>query len=120
MTMPVEILESLRESAEVLPDGGEHRGEERVPVGTTVSVTVTPCDLYALASTMRMRVADYSAGGIGLLSGETVSIGSDVLIRLPGKPGGGTGFNIRCSVASCRGVADGVFRVGVRFEAIEK
>jgi hypothetical protein len=133
MTMPAEILDSLRESAEPALDDGEHRDTRRVPVGTTVAVTVTPVDLYASTSTMKMRIADYSPGGIGLLCGETISIGSDVLIRLPRKAasasaGGGSnrsgsehdGFNLRCSVCSCRGVADGVFRVGVRFESLEK
>jgi hypothetical protein len=123
MTMPAEILDSLRESAEPALDDGEHRDARRVPVGTTVAVTVTPVDLYASTSTMKMRIADYSPGGIGLLCGETISIGSDVLIRLPRKAGSGRdddGFNLRCSVCSCRGVADGVFRVGVRFESLDK
>lgn len=126
MTMPPEILEWLRESVEAARSGtGEHRhGEGRVAVGTTVTVTVTPVDAYAARSTMRMRVADFSGGGVGLLFGESISIGSEVTIHLPrGNRSGGGGrgtHNLRCLVCNCRSVADGVYRVGVQFEGLEK
>jgi c-di-GMP-binding flagellar brake protein YcgR len=127
MTMPPEILERLRESVEAARSGaGEHRhGEGRVAVGTTVTVTVTPVDAYAARSTMRMRVADFSGGGVGLLFGESISIGSEVTIHLPrgrnGNGGNGAGtHNLRCLVCNCRSVADGVYRVGVQFEGLEK
>jgi len=123
MTMPPEIMERLRESVEAARSltAGEHRhGGGRVAVGTTVTVTVTPVDAYAARSTMRMRVADFSGGGVGLLFGESISIGSEVTIHLPrGNNGGGT-HNLRCLVCNCRSVADGVFRVGVQFEGLEK
>ena len=119
-TMPAEIMERLRESVEAAsaawPD--HRRVGGRVTVGTTVTVTVTPVDVYAARSTMKMRVADYSEGGVGLLFGESISIGSDVTIHLPRK-GGGPNHDLRCSVCNCRSVADGVFRIGVRFEGIE-
>jgi c-di-GMP-binding flagellar brake protein YcgR len=76
---------------------------------------------------MRMRVADFSAGGVGLLFGESISIGSEVMIHLPGRReadgnggGGGGTHNLRCLVCNCRSVADGVFRIGVQFEGLEK
>jgi c-di-GMP-binding flagellar brake protein YcgR len=117
--MPPEIMERLRESIEeVSGASSEHRGDGRVAVGTTVVVTVTPADVYAVRSTMKMRVADFSGGGVGLLFGDTIPIGSDVTIHLPKKQTGV--FNLRCVVCNCRAVADGVFRVGVRFENIEK
>lgn len=118
--MPPEIMERLRESVTPVGGDGEHRLEGRVTVGTTVTVTVTPVDVYSSVSTMKMRVADFSGGGIGLLFGESISIGSDVTIHLPKKGGAGGQFNLRCTVCNCRGVADGVYRVGVRFEGIEK
>ena len=118
MGMPVEIMERLRESvSEACGAEGEHRGDGRMAVGTTVSVRVTPADLYAAQATMKMRVADFSAGGIGLLFGDTIPIGSDVTIHLPKKTDGQ--FNLRCLVCNCRAVADGVYRIGVRFEGVE-
>jgi c-di-GMP-binding flagellar brake protein YcgR len=129
-TMPPEIMKRLRESVEAAqsPAAGEHRhGDGRVAVGTTVTVTVTPVDAYAARSTMRMRVADFSGGGVGLLFGESISIGSEVTIHLPRRredsgSNGSTGetHNLRCLVCNCRSVADGVFRVGVQFEGLEK
>jgi c-di-GMP-binding flagellar brake protein YcgR len=121
MTMPPEIIERLRESVAAAASGAaeEHRaGAGRVAVGTTVTVTVTPVDAYAARATMRMRVADYSGGGVGLLFGESISIGSAVTIHLPRKSSGT--HDLRCTVCNCRSVADGVFRVGVRFEGMEK
>jgi c-di-GMP-binding flagellar brake protein YcgR len=131
MTMPPEIMERLRESVEAArsPAKGEHRhGDGRVALGTTVTVTVTPVDSMASRSFMRMRVADFSGGGVGLLFGESISIGSEVMIHLPGRrdaDGNGSGdraitHNLRCLVCNCRSVADGVFRVGVQFEGLEK
>ncbi|MDB5319074.1 MAG: hypothetical protein JWN40_705 [Phycisphaerales bacterium] len=119
--MPPEILERLRQSVEAAGSvAGEHRqGDGRVAVGTTVTVTVTPIDAYAARSTMRMRVSDFSGGGVGLLFGESISIGSEVTIHLPRERGGKTD-NLRCLVCNCRSVADGVYRVGVQFEGIEK
>jgi c-di-GMP-binding flagellar brake protein YcgR len=130
MTMPPEIIQRLRESVEAAGSiTGEHRqGDGRVAVGTTVTVTVTPVDPFAARSTMRMRVADFSGGGVGLLFGDSISIGSEVTIHLPpGRNGnggnsgnaGGT-HNLRCLVCNCRSVADGVYRVGVQFEGLEK
>jgi hypothetical protein len=87
-------------------------------VGTTVTVTVTPVDTYAERSTMNMRVSDFSDGGVGLLFGESISIGSEITVHLPRRQGGR--HNLRCTVCNCRSVADGVFRVGVRFEGMEK
>jgi c-di-GMP-binding flagellar brake protein YcgR len=121
--MPTEIVARLRETvADASQCGGgggaTQREDERIPVGTTVSVSVSPADVYSTRSTLRMRVADFSGGGIGLLVGETVPIGSDVTIQLPKKDGGT--YYLRCSVCNCRSVADGVFRVGVRFEGMEK
>src|SRR3954452_23909954 len=89
MTMPPEIMERLRESVEAARSAGnkaEHRhGDGRVALGTTVTVTVTPVDSMASRSFMRMRVADFSGGGVGLLFGESISIGSEVMIHLPGR-----------------------------------
>ena len=129
--MPPEIIQRLRESVEAAQSvTGEHRqGDGRVAVGTTVTVTVTPVDPFAARSTMRMRVADFSAGGVGLLFGDSISIGSEVTIHLPrgrngnggnGGNGGGGTHNLRCLVCNCRSVADGVYRVGVQFEGLEK
>jgi hypothetical protein len=119
MTMPPEIIQRLRESVEpAAPQDEEHRIARRVAVGTTVTVTVTPTDIYAARSAMKMRVSDFSPSGVGLLFGESISIGSEVTIHLP-KRAGGT-FKLRCTVCNCRSVADGVFRVGVRFEGMEK
>ena len=119
MTMPAEIMERLRESVEAAHSGKSgHRRSERVAVGTTVTVTVTPVDTYASRATMKMRVADYSDGGVGLLFGESISIGSDVTIHLPRKGGGGN-HDLRCVVCNCRSVADGVFRIGVQCEGLE-
>jgi c-di-GMP-binding flagellar brake protein YcgR len=127
MTMPPEIIQRLRESVEAARSlaTGEHRhGDGRVAVGTTVTVTVTPVDAYAARSTMRMRVADFSGGGVGLLFGDSISIGSEVTIHLPrGRQGGGGAggtHNLRCLVCNCRSVADGVYRVGVQFEGLEQ
>ena len=124
MTMPPEIMERLRESVEAARSvAGEHRrqGDGRVAVATTVTVTVTPVDAYAARSTMRMRVSDFSGGGVGLLFGESISIGSEVTIHLPKeRGGGGKTDNLRCLVSNCRSVADGVYRVGVQFEGMEK
>ena len=89
-----------------------------MPVGTTVTVSVTPVDLYSTRSTMKMRLADFSAGGVGLLFGDSIAVGSDVTIHLP-KQEGGT-FDVRCVVCNCKSVADGVFRVGVKFEGVER
>jgi len=121
MTMPPEIMDQLRETietAQVPTAAADHRGDGRIAIGTTVTVTVTPVDVYAPRSTMKMRVADYSHGGVGLLFGESISIGSEVTIHLPRKLGGN--FNLRCTVCNCRSVADGVFRVGVRYEGAER
>jgi c-di-GMP-binding flagellar brake protein YcgR len=124
MTMPPEIMERLRQSVEAARSvAGDHRrqGDGRVTVGTTVTVTVTPVDTYAARSTMRMRVSDFSGGGVGLLFGESISIGSEVTIHLPReRGGGGQTDNLRCLVCNCRSVADGVYRVGVQFEGIER
>jgi len=113
-------MDQLRETIETaqVPTAADHRGDGRIAIGTTVTVTVTPVDVYAPRSTMKMRVADYSHGGVGLLFGESISIGSEVTIHLPRKLGGN--FNLRCTVCNCRSVADGVFRVGVRYEGAER
>jgi c-di-GMP-binding flagellar brake protein YcgR len=120
MTMPPDVMERLKQSVETAAGGAprESRGDDRLAVGTTVSVSVSPVDTYAAQSTMRMRLADYSPGGVGLLCGDSISIGSEVTVHLP-KAGGGH-YDLRCVVCNCRSVADGVFRVGVRFEGIEK
>jgi hypothetical protein len=118
MTMPAEIVERLKETVTDAGRPNGQRGDERVAVGTTVAVSVSPSDAYSSRATLKMRVADYSGGGIGLLVGDTVPIGSDVTVHLP-KKGGGV-FNLRCTVCNCKSVADGVFRVGVRFEGLEK
>lgn len=118
--MPAEIVERLKETVDdASRASGAQRGDERVAVGTTVAVSVSPSDVYSARATMKMRVADFSNGGIGLLVGDSVPIGSDVTIHLPKKDGGGN-HNLRCTVCNCRSVADGVFRVGVRFEGLEK
>ena len=122
MTMPPDVMERLKQSVTTAASAGaarQSRGDDRLAVGTTVSVSVSPVDTYAAQATMRMRLADYSPGGIGLLCGDSISVGSEVTVHLP-KSGGGGNYDLRCVVCNCRSVADGVFRIGVRFEGIEK
>src|SRR5690349_943185 len=55
MTMPADIMESLRQSvAAAAAAGDEHRDEGRQAVGTTVTVTVAPVDAYSSMSTLKM------------------------------------------------------------------
>jgi c-di-GMP-binding flagellar brake protein YcgR len=130
MTMPADVIERLKQSVTTAASAGadasagsrQSRGDDRLAVGTTVSVSVSPVDTYAAHATMRMRLADYSPGGVGLLCGDSISIGSEVTVHLPkaGGGGGGGNYDLRCVVCNCRSVADGVYRIGVRFEGFEK
>jgi c-di-GMP-binding flagellar brake protein YcgR len=122
MTMPPDVMERLKESVSTASSAGgarQSRGDDRLAVGTTVAVSVSPVDTYAAQATMRMRLADYSPGGVGLLCGDSISVGSEVTVHLP-RAGGGGNYDLRCVVCNCRSVADGVYRIGVRFESLEK
>src|SRR5205814_3569604 len=126
MTMPPDVIERLKQSVTTAAAAGaganaarQNRGDDRLAVGTTVSVSVSPVDTYAARATMRMRLADYSPGGVGLLCGDSISIGSEVTVHLPRANGDGN-YDLRCVVCNCRSVADGVFRIGVRFESLER
>src|SRR3954447_15344051 len=108
-TMPPDVLHRLRDAAEPLPkSGAEHRGEDRVAVGATVAVTVMPTDAYSAMCTVTMKVADFSNAGMGLLAGDVVSIGCDLIVQLPKNDGGGGTadghFSLRCVVCSCKAV----------------
>ena len=77
-------MERFGESVEAARSAGkgEHRhGDGRVAVGTTVTVTVTPVDAYA--GDRRCGCGWRIWGGVGLLFGESISIGSEVTIHLP-------------------------------------
>jgi hypothetical protein len=119
--MPRELIERFREAALGGPkQGAENRGEPRVAVGAVVAVTVMPADAYSTMSTLTMKLDNFSDGGIGLLSGETVTIGSDVILQFRDGEGGGRRFDLRCVVCSCKAVADGVFRLGVKYDGPAK
>lgn len=118
MPIPELVLDTLRRCGSHDPLGDELRRSQRFPMGTSVSVSVFPHDPDSLLSNMVMRVADVSAGGIGLLYVKPLVIGSEVTVTVENRQFAPA--HLRCIVVSCKSVADSMYRIGLRFEHVEE
>ena len=117
MGVPIEVVDRLRRATEAARAVECQRGEGRIVPGTSLTVTVTSGGFEDASAPMCMRVEDFSAGGMGLLYSESVSVGSTMLLDLPDLDG--QRVLVHSTVCSCHAVADRIYRIGVRFEHVE-
>jgi hypothetical protein len=115
MAISSEQLAALLTSLEALPSKGDSDPRRAPRTKLHGTATITPCgsgNLLAGADQRKIRLADVSSRGVGILSDVPMPKGQQFLLHLPQNAGTA---NLLCQVVHCRLTRPNVYAVGAEF-----
>ena len=117
MELSAPVFDQLLHSLAMSPRAplGEQRRHDRTPVAAAASILPLSDEF---GDVTRVRVSDVSADGIAVLHSKPMTVGGMFLLTIP-ECGMAPRVQVRCVVRSCAAAADGLYRIGAEFDAVD-